>query len=73
VLRGFRWGGTRETYHLQDSGIDGRIILILIFSKVGWGGADRIDLVPDMNRWRTLVNAVMNLRVPQNAGNFLTS
>ena len=27
----------RETYHLEDSGIDGRIILILIFSKVGWG------------------------------------
>ena len=24
-------------------------------------------------RWRTLVNAVMNIRVPTNAGNFLTS
>jgi hypothetical protein len=25
------------------------------------------------DRWQAVVNAVMNLRVPQNAGNFLTS
>jgi CRISPR/Cas system-associated protein Cas7 (RAMP superfamily) len=34
---------------------------------------DWIDLAEDRDRWRTLVNAVMNLRVSQNAGNFLTS
>ena len=28
------------------------------------GSIDCIELVPDRNRWRTLVNAVMNLRVP---------
>jgi len=36
-------------------------------------GMDWIGLDRDRDRWRTLVSAVMNLRVPWNAGNFLTS
>ena len=41
--------------------------------EVGCGYMDWIGLAPDRDRWRTLVRAVMNLRVPRNAGNFLTS
>jgi hypothetical protein len=34
---------------------------------------DWIDVAQDRDRWQAVVSAVMNLRVPQNAGNFLTS
>jgi hypothetical protein len=72
VHTGFWWGDLGEGGHLGDPGVDGRIILKWIFKKRG-GGMDWIELAQDRDRWRALVNAVMNLRVPQNAGNFLTS
>jgi hypothetical protein len=54
--------------HLGDPGIDGGIL-----QEVGCEGMEWIELAEDRDRWRGLLNAVMNLRVPQNAGNFLTS
>ena len=41
--------------------------------EVGCGYMGWIGLAHDTDIWRTLISAVMNLRVPWNAGNFLTS
>jgi hypothetical protein len=32
--------------------------------EVGWGDVDWISLAQDRNRWRAIVNSVLNLRVP---------
>jgi hypothetical protein len=32
--------------------------------EIGWGGVDWISLAQDRDKWRALVNSVMNLRVP---------
>jgi hypothetical protein len=62
VREGLWWGDLREIHHLEDLGIDGRIILKWIFTK--WGGVMRwIDLVQDRDRWRAVVSGVMKLRV----------
>jgi len=41
--------------------------------EVGCESMHSIEHAQDRDRWRGLVIAVMNLRVPQNAGNFLKS
>jgi hypothetical protein len=36
----------------------------MVLQEVGCGGLDRMKLAQDMDRWRALVNVLMNLRVP---------
>jgi hypothetical protein len=35
-----------------------------VLREIGWAGMDFIDLAKGWDRWRALVNTVMNLRVP---------
>jgi hypothetical protein len=60
----FWWGNLRERDHWGDPGEKGRIILRSIFRKCDVGGMDWIGLAQNTDRWRALVNAVINLRVP---------
>ena len=62
-IEGFCGGDLREIHHLEDTGVDGGILLKWMFNKL-IGVMDWIDLAEDMDRWRALVNALMNLRVP---------
>jgi hypothetical protein len=62
VCAGFLWENVRERDDLEDVGVDGRIILKWIMK---WhGGVDWIDVAHDRVRWRTVLNAVMNVKFP---------
>jgi hypothetical protein len=39
-------------------------IIKMNLREIGWNGKDCIDLAQDRDKWRALVNTVMNLRVP---------
>jgi hypothetical protein len=56
-------GNLRKRDHSEGSAVDGRILFKWVVKN--WdGGMDWIYLAQDRDRWRALVNAVMNLRVP---------
>ena len=60
------WGGgdLRVKDHLRDPSVDWRIILRWIFREWDVEGMDWIELAQDKERWRALVNAVINPQVP---------
>jgi len=57
--------------HMVDPDVDGGVILRWILRN--WDGAwTGLIWLRNRDRWRVHAKAVMNLRVPFNAGNFLT-
>ena len=64
MYTGFWWGkpeGNRPLERLRRRWEDN---IKMDLQKVGCGGMGWIELAQDRDRWRALVNAVMNLRVP---------
>jgi hypothetical protein len=52
------WGRNINTYYYREDNIK------LARREVGWGGGvDWIDMAQNRDRWRAVVNAVMNFRV----------
>jgi hypothetical protein len=43
------------------------------FNEIGWRSVDWIQLALNKEKWRVLVNKVMNLQFAQNVGNFMIS
>ena len=63
VSTNFWWGNLREGDHLEDQGVEIRIMLKWILKQHD-AGVDWISLAQHKDRWRTLMNAVMDLRIP---------
>jgi hypothetical protein len=53
---------------LTSSIIADLMSVIMDRGEVGWSDVDWIGLAQDRNRWRVLVNSILNFRVPWNAG-----
>jgi len=57
-------GNPNEGDHWGNLGVDGVDNIRMDLQKVGCGCMDWIRLAQDRDRWRTLVSAIMKLRVP---------
>ena len=64
VYTGLWWGNLKERDHLEDLRRRWEDNIMMALQEVVCGSTDWIELAQDRDRWRALVNAVMNIRVP---------
>jgi hypothetical protein len=62
-VQGFGGKAQSKKDLLKDRDVDGRMGLDWMLGRLTGGGVECIHLAQDRNRWRAVVNAVMNLRV----------
>jgi len=67
-VQGFWWGKPEGKRPLGKTRRRRHDNVKIDLQEVGCGGVDWIKLAQDRDRWRALVNVVMNLRVLYNAG-----
>jgi hypothetical protein len=60
---GFWWESLKESDHLEDQDVDGRMGSKWILGRLAGGYVEWIQLAKDRGRWRAVMNAVMNLRI----------
>jgi hypothetical protein len=59
----FWWESPKERNHLKDRGVEGILGSKWTLGRLSGGDVEWIHLAQDRDRWRAVVNAVMNLRV----------
>jgi hypothetical protein len=58
----FWWESPKERDHSEDRVVDGGDGHRMDLRETGWGSVEWIQLAQDRDRWRALLNTVMNLR-----------
>jgi hypothetical protein len=63
MCTGFWCESSKERDHSEDHAVDGRMGSEWMLGRLGGGAVDWIRLAQDRGWWRSVVNAVMKLRV----------
>jgi len=67
----FRWKIIWKIENLENIRVFREVDNKMTLHATRWSGLGQVDCAQDREKWRDLVNTVMNLRVSQRAGDFM--